>query len=147
MLAIRTSLLGRRRFINDEQPRAIGLPPDDFGADSWRYLSCAVICPARVQHRQPCAGLNHGSSFQFHPAASRDKALVGCADGLMSNHRLTTRDEDCAGLIQSYQGFDISAIESVSEESVDFRWRAFGHGANHRLRCRTIQACLERGPR
>src|SRR5208337_651088 len=130
MLAILTSLSGSRRLINDEQPLAIGLPPDHFGADSWRCFSCAVICPARVQHRQSCAGLNHGSSFQFHPAASRDKTLVGSANSLISNHGLTTRDEDCARLIQSYQGLDISTIESVEEESVDLGWWAFGHGAN-----------------
>ena len=130
MLGILTSLLRRRRLINDEQPPAIGLPPDDFGADSWRCLACAVICPACVQHRQSFAGLNHGSSFQFHPASSRDKTLVGSADGLMSNHGLTTRDEDCARLIQSYQGLDISTIESVEEEGVDFGWVACGHGVN-----------------
>jgi len=122
-------LLRRARLVNHEQPCALRLTPDYFSADAARRGSRGVKRPARVQHRQPFAGLDNRAGFQLHLTTILEKALVGVTDGFMPDCRLTADDQHCARLIQSHQTFDVSPIESIEEKSVDFRWGLCGHSS------------------
>jgi ribosomal protein S12 methylthiotransferase accessory factor YcaO len=73
-----------------------------------------------VQDSKSFAGFHHGAGSQFHLTVTLEKALVGLADSLMSDHSLAADDQHSARLVQIYDGFDIAAIESVEEKGMEF---------------------------
>jgi len=72
-----------------------------------------------MQYRKTFGGFNYCTCFQLHVSAAREHALIGLANGLVANHGSFPGDEDCTGLVQRNQGFDVSPIEGVEEERMN----------------------------
>src|SRR5437868_8111988 len=79
-----------------------------------------------MQYRQ-APRFNSRTRFERHPATNRQGALVRLPYALVAYHLVSINEQNRIGLVERDQSFDIAAVESLKEESMDFDGGLRGH--------------------
>src|SRR5437763_17216305 len=135
------------RIIDHKQPCSIPLFTDHLGTHaSRRDFDChsrrRLDHPACMQYRQ-APRFNSRTRFERHPATNRQGALVRLPYALVAYHLVSINEQNRIGLVERDQSFDIAAVESLKEESMDFDGGLRGHLVRPLSDVRTLCANIQ----
>ena len=113
------------RVVDDKQPSAIRLPSNHFGTQSsccQLGLGCrrALDDPLAVQKRKAVTRFYDRTRCQGHLSSNREHGMKRRSDVLPACYLLTADHQNRVGFIQRNQRLNITKVECILEQSMDF---------------------------